>query len=108
MIGGADLARVRGRSRTPVPADALSGWGQASGARHRDAERVGRQLLLGLHEQPHDPVAGEQSLPGVLLLRGERILAAAARALDMADLTARLQPGSIDPAFVGVADAAAA
>lgn len=51
-------------------------------------ERSGRRLLLGLHERPNDPFAGRLALPGVLLSRGERILAAVARALDKADLTA--------------------
>ena len=44
-------------------------------------ERPGRRLLLGLHERPVDPYAGRLALPGVLLLRGERIRDAAARAL---------------------------
>jgi ADP-ribose pyrophosphatase YjhB (NUDIX family) len=52
-------------------------------------DRALRQLRLGLHERTLEPFAGWPALPGVLLLRGERIRDAAARALAKVQLTAR-------------------
>ncbi len=52
-------------------------------------ERTSRRLLLALHVRPKDPFAGSLALPGVLLLRGERIRDACARALAKVDTTAR-------------------
>ncbi len=48
-------------------------------------ERGDRQLRLGLLRRPVDPFAGRLALPGVLLLRGERIRVASARALAKVD-----------------------
>jgi ADP-ribose pyrophosphatase YjhB (NUDIX family) len=48
-------------------------------------ERDDRQLRLGLHRRPIDPHAGRLALPGVLLLRGERIRVASTRALSKVD-----------------------
>ena len=44
-------------------------------------DRSDRLIRLGIHRRPADPYAGELALPGVLLLRGERLAAAGARAL---------------------------
>lgn len=44
-------------------------------------DRSDRRLRLGLHRRTADPFAGQLALPGVLLLRGERIRDAAGRAL---------------------------
>jgi 8-oxo-dGTP diphosphatase len=52
-------------------------------------DRTARQVRLGLHVRTVDPFAGRPALPGVLLLRGERIRDAAARALAKVDLQAR-------------------
>jgi 8-oxo-dGTP diphosphatase len=52
-------------------------------------ERTTRRVLLGLHERTLDPFAGRPALPGVLLLRGERIRDAAGRALAKVRLVAR-------------------
>lgn len=40
-----------------------------------------REVLLAVHRRPQPPYRGRQALPGVLLLRGERLREAGARAL---------------------------
>lgn len=44
-------------------------------------DRSSRVIRLGIHRRASDPYAGELALPGVLLLRGERLAEAGARAL---------------------------
>ncbi len=53
-------------------------------------DRRVRTVLLGVHRREHRPYAGRLALPGVLLLRGERITAAAARALQKVGASAAL------------------
>jgi 8-oxo-dGTP diphosphatase len=51
-------------------------------------EHSTRRLLLALHERPVEPFVGQLALPGVLLLRGERIRDATTRALAKIGATA--------------------
>lgn len=51
-------------------------------------DRPSRTVRLAVHQRPNEPYAGSWALPGVLLLRGERLQDAGVRALSKIDLPA--------------------